>query len=183
MAGTGPGDLHALAVAILGVAAESLDTIPSFEPHLEGAPDRQLVSPGLPVDDCCPQLAVHVESAQDADTSPSGLPAGKRDIIGKINHVTIIVRATRCVPSGVDSKGNYSTPSVEELEAAAEQINADGWALWNHIYNLKADGELLSLCSELFFDGLVSIPPQGACGGWTLTLRARLDGYIEPIGS
>src|SRR5512147_230876 len=101
--GTGPGDLHALAEDLLSVVVEALDTIPTYDAALAGAPERAFVSPGVPVFDwvepnfdgvgCCDQVAVHVEAITDAPTSPGGLATGQKK--AKINHVTLIATVTR----------------------------------------------------------------------------------------
>lgn len=179
----GPGDAHALAVQLLEHCVEALDTIPDFEPQLVGAPDRSFIAPGQPVWDCCEQLAVHVQQAQDAALGSAGT-SGLRPNFGKINHVTLVATITRCIPTGAEKRGGgYTIPTTEALQATAEQINADGWALWNHIYNLIRAGEFLTLCTEVFFDGLVAVVPAGGCAGWTVVVRARLDGYDEVLGS
>jgi hypothetical protein len=181
--GTNPLDLYALAQELLDACVDALDTIPDSDPLLSGAPTRRFVSPGQPADDCCDQLTVRVSRIGDADTTPGGLGASKRIPIGKQNHVVFIVRSTRCIPTGVDPKGGYSAPEPEELDASSQQLYADAWALWNHIYNLLRAGELLTLCSKVFFDGLTETPPLGGCGGWDMIIRVALDGYEETFGS
>jgi len=174
-----PEDLHAIAQDLLDACVGALDTIPTFDPDLDGTPDRTLISPGLPAFDCCDQLAVHASVVTDAPLSPGGLSAGiKHRTGGKINHVALVVHATRCVPVP-DASGN--PPTAAALTAVAAQVNADGWALWNHVYNLIRDGQLFALCDEVFWDGLRAINPSGGCGGWTLNLRAQLDGYEEVL--
>lgn len=180
MAGTGPADLHALAVEFLAAMVESLDTIPAYEAGLEGAPARAFVSPGTPVWDCCDQIAIHPPLIQQGGTAPGGLAAGKRHLTGTINHVTLLGTATRCIPT-IDDLGRAPTPDA--LQASAEQLNADGWALWNHLYNLQSSGLLLSLCDQVFFDGINAVVPAGGCAGWTVTVRAYLDGYPETFGT
>ena len=69
------------------------------------------------------------------------------------------------------------------MEEAAAQLNADAWALWNHLYNLVCAGQLFTFCNGVFWDGLRSIAPQGGCGGWVLNLRVALDGYEEAVTS
>lgn len=180
----GPGDLHALAVALLDVCIESLDTIPDFEPHLDGAPTRAFVSPGQPVFDCCDQLTVHVQQINDADTLPGALNAGHRAKFGKINHVTLIVTSTRCITTGGETRsGGLEIPSAEDLQDDAEQLDADAWALWNHAFNMTQAEEFRTLCDEVFFDGINSIVPSGGCAGWTVTVRVALEGYAETLGS
>lgn len=176
MPGSGPGDLQALCEELLQASIDALDTIPTFDATLEGAPERYFVSPGLPVLDCCPQLSVHAAGVTEADTTPGGLGAGRRASAARLNHVALVVTIARCIPG-------EPTPPADDLEAAAEQINADGWALWNHIWNLIRADLLFSLCGEVFWDGLRPLSPSGLCAGWTLNLRVRLDGYSEVLGS
>ncbi len=178
----GPGDLHAFAEGFLDFCVESLDTIPTFmdTAGLLGAPDRRFVSPGIPVWDCCEQLAVHVPLMNEADTTPGGLDAGRRTNRGYINSITFMATVTRCIPT-MNNDGDPPSPAA--LDASAEQINADGWALWNHLHNLKASAQLLTLCDEMFFDGILAAAPAGGCGGWTVTVRAAIGGYEELLGS
>lgn len=180
----GPGDLHAFAQELLLAAVESLETIPDYEPGLLGAPERYFVSPGQPVFDCCDQLTVHVQTISEADTTPGGLNAGQRARFGRINWVTMIITSTRCISAISESgAGTVIVPSADDLEADAEQLDADAWALWNHLFNMKAAGQFSTLCSEVFFDGISSIVPSGGCAGWQVTVRASLDGYEESLGS
>lgn len=176
----GPGDLHTFAETFLAFCAEALDTIPIYDATLLGAPDRQFVSPGIPVWDCCEQLAVHVAFINEAGTTPGDLDAGLRTNRGYINHVTVIGTITRCIPT-MNSDGDPPSPAAQG--SAAEQIDADGWALWNHLHNAKASGELLNLCDGMFFDGLLAVVPSGGCAGWTVTVRAAIGGYEELLGS
>ena len=66
---------------------------------------------------------------------------------------------------------------VALLAADALQLDADAWALWNHLYWLQASDMLLNLCSEVFFDGMSMLPPLRAAapGGWR-QIRTSLDG-------
>lgn len=177
--GTDPQDLYILAQEFLTAAVEALDTIPTFAPGLGGAPARSFVSPGLPAFDCCDpgQLTVHVTGVTDSATGPSNF-TGRSASTMKVNTVGLVATAVRCVPVITDSG---ILPSMADMEAAAEQIDADGWALWNHIYNLLRADQLFTLCGEVFWDGLRSINPQGGCGGFTLNLRVELSGYEETL--
>ena len=170
--GTGPEDLQDLCQEFLDACVESLDTIPTFAPGLGGAPERSYISPGQSADDCCPQLTVWAQQVGESPNSPGSF-RGKSSIDGQINVVTLIARIVRCV----ETKGD--PPPVDSLQASAEQINADGWALWNHLYSMVRADELFSLCGEVFWDGMRSITPSGGCGGWVLALRVELDGYTD----
>lgn len=182
------GDLHLLAQAYLDACAEALDTIPPWDAvqptpaGLLGAPTRQFVSAGLPVWDCCEQLAVNVVDITEAPTSPGGLPSGKRYTYGRLNHVVLQATITRCVPTGVEAMGgNYQPPPAAALNAAAVQHDADGWALWNHLFNLQSSGLFLTLCDEVFFEGITAAAPAGGCAGWVAIIRAELGGYTETL--
>lgn len=175
----GPQDLNALAEEFLGACIASLDTIPAFAPGLGGAPERSFISPGAPALDCCDQLTVHANFVQDAPISPGGLTAGRRATYGKVNLVSLVAVIARCVP--IITEKDWPTPA--EMDAAAEQLNADAWALWNHTYNLVAAEQLFTRCGEVYWDGINSFAPSGGCGGWNFTVRVRLDGYQEVIGT
>jgi hypothetical protein len=172
MAGTNALDLHALAEELLDASVDALDTIPTFDPGLAGAPDRTFVPPGLPALDCCDQLTVHVVAVNE---SPPG-QSNTHKTGSRRNIVTLVVTTTRCY----DLPKDGSTPTEAQLSGTAEQLNADGWALWNYLWNLMRSGELLTLCDEVFWDGLRSLTPSGGCGGWVLTLRAAYEGYESP---
>lgn len=175
MAGTGPLDLKALADEALAAAIDSLDTIPTFDPDLLGAPDRAFIAPGPPAIDCCDQLTVHVTQLSNAPVGDGGLTAGRR-LAGSVNWVYLAVTIMRCVPMS-DSAG--TPPSAEDLDAAAEQLDADAWALWNHIPNLWRAGLLFTLCGEVFWDAMRPLGPSGGCGGWVLGLHVSYDGYQD----
>ena len=173
MAGTDATDLQALCDELLAASIEALDTIPDFAAELGGAPQRSFVSPGQPALDCCDQLTVNVTSVTEAPTSPGGLSAGRRASSARVNLVGLAVTITRCIPSYDD------IPLAEDLQASSEQLNADTWALWNHLWNLWRSGDLFTLCSEVFWDGLRPVNPSGGCAGSVLSLRVALDGYEE----
>lgn len=179
MAGVGPDDLYQLAAELRDVATEALDSIPDFAglEALEGAPERVFVSPGAPVADCCEFLAVHVNSIADRFARPAdgGAP--------KLNIPRLIVTSMRCVPQGEGEEHTYQPPTVVALEEAARQLDADGWALWNHIYNLIEAEQFLTRCAHVAFVQMQSIAPEGGCAGWQLAFDAQLDGYREEIST
>lgn len=179
MAGIGPEDLHALAQELLDACVESLNTIPTFAPALGGAPERSFIAPGLPSWDCCEQLTVHSEpGVAENDTSPGGLASGRRAVYGRINLVGLVASLTRCIPTTGATLAD-EIPDPDDLQAAAAQIHADGWALWNHIYNMQREGEIFARCDEVYWDGLRAFVPLGGCAGWTLNFRLQLDGYED----
>lgn len=182
MAGVGPQDLHELAEELLAASIAALDTVPVAIPGLEGAPERSMVTYADPVADCCPQLTVHTGPITEAPTSPQGLPIERRAGIHiRINHVGLFVTLFRCVPVPDPNLADYEPPAVEAIEAAAEQLNADGWALWNHLFNRVDAGLLLSRCGGIIPEVLRPIPGSGGCAGWIGSFRVKLDGYEEDI--
>ena len=167
MAGVGPQDLHDLALDLLDACVEALDTIPAFVPGSVGSPARTFVSPGKPAYDCCDdgQLTVHVQSISER--------FGQKDV--RVNDITMIATALRCIPM----RDQGLPPLPADMEASAEQINMDRWALWNHIYNMIKECDLFDKCCGVRWVGMQSIDSQGMCGGSTLTLVVCLEGYEE----
>ena len=181
MAGLGATDLQDLAQSLLDAAVEALDTIPDYDATLEGAPDRQFISPGIPVDDC-DQIAVYTAPIIEGPTAPLLMGAGTRHRQDfRVNQVGLFVRVTRCCLPQPAAVGAGIGPPAADLTAAAAQLNADIWALWNHVWNLARAGDVFTLCGEVFFDGLTAFPPSGQCGGCVLSLRVSLEGYEEVL--
>lgn len=168
----GPEDLQALAQEFLDACVEALDTIPSFAPGLGGAPARSYIAPALPAFDCCPQLTVHVAGVVPSPASP-GTSTGTSARSALVTVAGLVATIIRCVQAG---EGVETETMTEE----AAQINADGWALWNHILGLIRAGDLFSQCGEVFWDGLRPVPAQGGCAGYTLNLRVLINGYVTP---
>ena len=182
----GPGDLFDIADELKDVCIAALDTIPDW-PGLEsydllGAPEYSFVSPAAPIPDCCDDgmLAVHVNNVTDRfsrEAEPSA---------PKLNVPSLIVSVLRCVPMGEGEGNSYSPPTVAEEEASARQTLADGWALWNHIYNrIRAtapDAAFLERCQRANFVSMQSVR-DGMCAGWQLAFLVQLDGYDEDFGT
>lgn len=176
MAGTGPTDLHELADEFLDACIEALDTIPSYDATLEGAPTRSFVASGPVALDCCDQLAVNVGAVAEGSSAPE-LPAAS---FARINYVTLAITAARCIPVP-DANGN--PPSITAQEEAAKQINADKWALWNHIYNLIRTEQLFGRCCDVIWGQITPLQPNGGCGGSRLSITVCFDGYDEVQGT
>lgn len=170
--GTGPGDLNTLAQTFLTACIGALDTIPIAIPPLDGAPSRAFVAPGLPAADCCPQLTVHAQSLGEFYSSAP--PPKASD--ARINGVLLIATLFRCVPTLTESG---DPPSMNAQIAAGLQLDADGWALFNHLYEQVRTGVLFEKCKPVVWEGFNALVPSGACGGWTVAVRVNLDGYVE----
>ncbi len=170
MAGSGPGDLFTQAQALLAASIQALDTIPILSPGLGGAPERAYVAPGLPALDCCPQLTVDVRGVSEDGPPFSG--SGQKPRYGaRKNQVLLVATIVRCYPTEVP-------PDSTEMQDAAEQVDADGWALWNYLYNLVRSGDLFRLCADTRPE-LRQLAPSGGCAGWTFSIRVEIEGY-EP---
>jgi len=178
----GPGDLFATAEELLVAAAEALDTIPDLlGTAFDGAPARQFVAPGNIVHDCCEQLAVWVNPVGEGARSPGTLAPNFQ-----IVRPTLRVHATRCVPTGKIVGKQYVPPEASAITAAAEQIHADGWALWNHIFNLlnaEPDALLFTRCADLVRWSMTALTPSGGCAGWEMQFAVGLDGYREDLAT
>jgi len=174
VAGIDSSDLHVLATDFLAACVEALDTIPTFAPGLGGSPERSFVASGQPTFDCCPQLTVHVGPLSEGVSAPP-VPTSSA---ARVNRVGLVATVIRCIP-GPDKSGN--PPSAVEQQDAAEQIHADRWALWNHVWNMQRAGLIFERCNDVIWDGLTPVIPQGGCGGSVLTLRVGYDGYEEVL--
>lgn len=169
MAGTGPGDLFALAQEFLSACEDALNTIPLLSPGLGGAPERSYVAPGIPALDCCPQLTVDVRGV--AEDGPPFTGSGQKPRYGaRKNQVTLVATTVRCYPTEIP-------PDPTQMQDAAEQVDADGWALWNYLYNLIRSGELFRLCADSRPE-LRQLAPSGGCAGWTFSVRVETEGYL-----
>jgi hypothetical protein len=172
-----PGDLELLAESYLAACVEALDSIPSLA-GLGGSPPRSFVTHGRPVIDCCDALMVNIDNVIESPTGRVPGATSKSFKTGWTNLVTLIATISRCIPVP-DAHGN--PPPVAEMQAAANQLNADNWALWNHIHNLVVAGLLFEQCGEVFFLGIRALQPSGGCAGWVATVQVSLDGYPESL--
>lgn len=166
-------DLNTLLDHVLEAATAALDTIPGFAPGLEGAPARTYITDGQPSLQCS-QLTVNAATIREGATEPLGLGSGTRHRQAlRINHVGVNVWATRCRPNDIP-------PDPARMSTHSEQHNADGWALWNYMWNINRAGStdpIISLCDEVFFDAMTPIQPSGQISGWLLAMRLQLAGY------
>jgi len=178
--GISPGDLEGLAEDFLATIISALDSIPEYAPTaaLKGAPERAFTSPGTPIADCCEQAAVYVQTVANR-------AQGEKGTSPRIPAPLLVAVVTRCVPQGtsktVGKRLVYTPPTPESLSEASDQHNADGWAMWTHIYALIDAEQFLTRCTGVTFEGMVPITPAGGCAGWQLNVRANLGAYpVDP---
>lgn len=183
MAGVGPTDLFGQAEELLAASIEALDTIPTSDPGLGGAPDRAFISISTPPTEpfgegnCnCDQLAVWFANIQEAPTQPLEMGAGTRHQQQfRKNYVAFRVQVTRC-----QSGTNEFPYPVAAWNADSAQAYADAWALWNYLWNLTRSGDLFTICGGVYFDLLTPLTPSGGCYGVILNIRAEVEGYETP---
>lgn len=174
MAGTGPGDLQDLGEDYLQACVEALDTIPgSLGPGFVGAPDRAFVTYGTPAADC-PQLTVHILPLS------VGAAAPLLSAVIRVNRVTLVATLFRCGPAWQNSN---EMPPLENLEATAQQTNADRWALWNYPFNKWCAKLLFEECGDVLNWSLTQLPPSGGIVGTTLSVTVSLQGYESTFGT
>lgn len=145
-----------------------------------GTPDRTFVAPSDPPFDCCPFLAVVVNGLAEDTTAvgPGGVAAGHRATTGSIILASYTVLAVRCAPPW----DGQTPPTPAQIEASAEQVLQDGWALWNELRRAIRCGEIWGVCEEVYLDAGISIPEQGGCVGWRFNVRARIQGIPSDCG-
>src|SRR3954468_19183344 len=132
--------------------------------------DRAFVSPGVPAWDCG-QIAVYVGSAVEADTAPLApplQPARRVDQHLMLNMVTLTAVVIRCcVPVPTGEGPNILFPSAASMQEVSDQTNADLWAIWNHLAQMKRAGSLFPPeRREFIFDPAVPTAIAGGCAGW-----------------
>jgi hypothetical protein len=165
--------LHTSATELLDAAEAALDLTAA------GAPARVFVSEGPPSFDCtADQLTVHAAFLGEFPTF-AGLAVFDEGFRGHTRPAvigpTLIVTSLRCVampgPAG-------QPPSVTAIQASAQVLLEDAWALWNHITEARVLGDIGELCKAVFRDGGVPIVNQGGVGGWQFTYRLEMNGGL-----
>jgi hypothetical protein len=172
MAGTGVLDLYTSTEELFDAAVSALDEIPTFAPGLGGAPERSFIGHGTPTIPRCDQLVVSAIPVREAPTQPLELGAGTRHQQDfRKNYVGWKIWITRC-----GDLSDVPQPTTE-AQAVAQQVYADGWALWNYLWNMARAGTLFSLCGGVYFDSLDPLTPSGGVWGNVLSIRAELEGF------
>lgn len=148
----------------------------------EGQPSCAYISAGPPAWDTYPCLVVHSGGPALGDTfplQPSLAPGHRATTNAQVNLVSMTCTILRCA-AVIDDEGQL--PTVEEHAAAAEQVCADLWAIWNHLREAKRNGDLFAPRErEFFFDPAVPVNQQGGAAGWQITVRTALDGYRPTV--
>lgn len=164
--------LYQAARAFLDAAVDALNLTPA------GAPARQYVSAGRPAMDCCGQVVAWCSALNREGAVGPGALAGAHEVMGGKPTLAISIQATRCDATIGRDGGRIELPEPAAMEAVAQIIDADGWALWKHLSaEIRAeDGVLSEVCSGAWRDGFVKLEPQGGCVGWELRYRWPVTG-------
>lgn len=149
-----------------------------------GAPTVQFVSPGEPALDCPEMLAVFVTGLapeQTQPTTPAPAAGHRHRPPGMVILASFAIVAARCIP--VPNPPRTTIVPADKLTSAAARTNQDVWAIWNRLYWAAHDGSLFGgSCKSFYFDTPAPLPIAGQTAGWTMRLRASIDGY-QPAGS
>jgi hypothetical protein len=144
-----------------------------------GLPECAYISEGPPAWDSCPCLIVYAAGPTVGDTlplQPTLQPLHRIALARQVNIVAMTALALRCSPLIHDDGETLPTP--DEHAAAAREINADSWALWNHLRHAKKTGALFPPREREFsLEPSVSLNPEGGAAGCAVTIRVELDGY------
>lgn len=161
--------LFDLAVDFLAACDTALGTTAA------GAPSMTYISPGVPTFDyTCDTLAVYVPSLTEESTSPlnPSPSTGWRHRRGRINLAALTVVSARC---GITN----TAPTAIQLTAAAKKNYEDGWAIWNVVtQQIKAGTLFGGPCSDVHYDGGLSLTPQAGLVLWQMTVRVEIGGYV-----
>lgn len=124
-------------------------------------PDRRYVSNnGVAYD--CEQVSVEIGSLSTGTATADRQVAAK---MPKVPVATLLVALIRdCQPM---SNEDGTPPSVEEIEAASDELLADATVLIRTF--LK--GNAVEGCTDLAVQTCVPYGPEGGVAGWVLTLR------------
>jgi hypothetical protein len=143
--------------------------------------DRAFVSPGVPSWDCG-QIAVYVGTAVEADTAPLMPPlqpmrrVDQGRMLNLVTFTAVVIRC--CVPVPTGEGPNLLFPSAAAMQEVSDQTNADLWAIWNHLAQMKRAGLLFPPeRREFTFDPAVPTAIAGGCAGWQIQVRVELGGY------
>lgn len=144
-----------------------------------GTPDRAVVMPvSIPWDACeCGMLAIAVGSqwitetfpANMGDVTTTGSTAGCHAGFLAAN---VVVQIIRCAPQPVD---NELFPPIDELEASALEVLADGWIVLNETECLLAALKDSEKIVDYLIRGQTFEGPEGGCVGSELTVTIAVD--------
>jgi hypothetical protein len=176
MATPNPAHLNDMLQSILDVACNCLDDTPL------GRPADCFISHGQPPDDCCDFLSVwaeYIRPIQGFENAQyvSGVKfTGRCCDIGAV--MDIAIRLVRpCYPTLKDNATNPFPPPIE-IQAAAENLLIDGWAMRCCVMRAYCEDSLFpddTECLEVAWGDMVPHGPRGGCAGWTWRITVELE--------
>lgn len=144
-----------------------------FTDHAVALPARQYIAPTDVVfdfagSDCAGQVAVQLNQIF---RGKPGVPitVGLKEQCGQPSTILFYVYVVRCAPT---VKENLSAPTVDELDATAEETYTDAHVLTEHFPEELMDN--LTGCTDVAFGPLETADPDGAMAGWRLTVQVEL---------
>ena len=156
------------------LARSFLDQIVAGWPgDAEPLPDRQYVSNGLVVWDCCEQLAVQVERTYGIEGDVTGETVITKGVGFAMRAATVAITLLRFQPDLADEGDSVVIPSAQEIEDGAAVLLGDATALLNVIVAAQKAGDLVN-CDSLAFEDWNSQGPEAGIGGGILRVRAAL---------
>lgn len=162
-------------VDLIHLAAQDLldATVAALDLTDAGFTGISYLSPGQPaIDGQCDFAAAWMAGENLA--SGGLIPTSQQYRTGpRINIVTLQAQTGRCLLLS----GRGGVPLDTERAINARKHLEDGQALWNHIGDQIAAGELFSVCSQVSLPGMTAYTPQGGFAGWTLTVQVQIDGH------
>lgn len=152
-----------------------------------GAPQRAYVYPDASPEFYteCSQAVVCIPALTEEQTSPVAPVAvtGRRFHFGRMNLVTLNGYAIRCVAVSEGNQQQFRPLSDATLNTQSRIMYEDGWALWETMTELLKPPESImgGICSDVHFDLGRPVRPLGGLAGWSMTLRAWLQGYVPDL--
>lgn len=145
-----------------------------------GSIGRAYLSPGEPALDC-ETLTVQIAGFSEATTNPTStfLAPFKRHVFGRVNLIAFRITVARdCIPTSSDNGRRPPLPA--ELQAAAEDIHEDVWAIWTRVYREMREGNLFGgRCDSLFMTSAEELETSGGVGGYTIDLATNIAGLLS----
>lgn len=169
--------LYGIAAELLAKSAAILAALPA------GAPKNQYVAHGPPAYDCPDSLIVNTGMLGYSDYT-RGLNARTDPKMPLVLVAPLTLTVLRCVnQQAMPSGGVQIRPALlAAIQADAQKVYADGWALFVGINQAYQDGSLFAghPCRPFEISGGLPVSPEGGALGWTLDVIVALDGYAVP---
>lgn len=142
------------------------------------APDIVYVSVCDPPIDCCPMIAVHVDSVGQEELGEGQVFPDNSRNCATVTRARLVLTVADCVsvPEGNPPK----FPSTGDMEQDTARIYSAGWAIWNGVRSWANQGCLFDVefCQGLDY-GEMECFNQGGCGGWRWPIDVEITGCPE----